>query len=117
MATIIVNATPHAINIVGENGVTIRTIEPSGQTVRCQSMTERVGNVDGIPVTETVYGTPVVVDHDGNESPLPERKEGTIYIVSSLVAQAVRRGDFLVPNESVRDEKGRIIGCKSLGRV
>lgn len=27
------------------------------------------------------------------------------------------RNDVFIPNESVRDEEGRIIGCKSLGRV
>lgn len=60
-------------------------------------------------MTETVFG-----EVEG----LPETQEGTIYVVSSLVAQRVpNRTDVFIPNESVRDDQGRIIGCKSLGRI
>jgi hypothetical protein len=106
--TKIVNLTPHAITIVSENGDILRKIEPSGMLARCSVRTECVGEMDGIPVTTSVFG---------QVEGLPEPEEGTIYIVSSLVAQRVNRDDVFIPNESVRDEQGRIIGCKSLGRV
>jgi len=62
-------------------------------------------NWDIIPLTETVFG-----EVEG----LPEYKKGTYYIVSSLVAQACPdRSDLLIVNETVRDEQGRICGCKS----
>ncbi len=49
---------------------------------------------------------------------LPEPKKDTYYIVSALVAGAAKdRKDLLIPNELVRDEKGRIIGCKNLARI
>lgn len=62
-----------------------------------------------IPVTGTTYG-----DVQG----LPDQEEGTIYIVSSIVAKRVPdRLDVFIPNESVRDSEGNIVGCKSLAHV
>lgn len=83
-------------------------VEPSGTIARVSATTIDIGEVDGIPVTETAFG-PV--------ENLPEEAEDTIYIVSSLVAQRVNRPDVYIPNESVRDSEGRIIGCRSLGRI
>lgn len=104
----IVNLTPHAINLIGENGKQ-RTITPSGNLARVAAKTVIVGNIDGIPVTTTEFG-----EVEG----LPEPSENTIYVVSSLVAQRTpERTDVYIPSESVRDENGRIIGCKSLGRI
>lgn len=105
----IVNLTPHAINFVTENGDAVLTVEPSGTIARVSVKTEIIGEIAGIPVTHSVYSE--VVD-------LPTPAEGTSYIVSSLVAARVpEREDVFIPNESVRDDKGRIVGCKSLGRI
>lgn len=110
----IINLTPHAINFVNNDGSPILTVEPSGQLARVTAKTVTLdtvplGRINGIPVTTTEYSEVTGV---------PEPKEGTIYIVSSLVAQRCRdRRDIFIPNESVRDDKGRIIGCLSLGRV
>ena len=104
----IVNLTPHAINFIGEDGNTILTVEPSGDIARVSVNTVTVGGVDGIPITTSVFGEVVG---------LPNPQVGTIFIVSSLVAQRVQREDVFIPNESVRDERGRIIGCRSLGRI
>ena len=105
----IVNLTPHEINFVTANGEPVKTIEPSGTLARVTVAIETVGSVEGIPVTESVYG-----EVEG----LPDPETDTIYIVSSLVAQrCTERDDVFIPNESVRDDKGRIIGCRSLGRV
>lgn len=103
------NLTPHTINFVSPEGHPIMDIEPEGTVARVSVKTETVGKIDGIPVTKSVYGD--VVD-------LPEPEDGTIYIVSALVAGRVpERDDVFIPSESVRDEKGRIIGCKSLGHI
>ena len=104
----IVNLTPHAITFVGENGEVKLAIEPSGSIARVSATTEIIGECCGIPITETRYG---VVEG------LPEPQDDTIFIVSSLVAARVNRDDVYIPNESVRDGNGRIIGCRSLGRV
>lgn len=106
----IVNLTPHTINLmIGEGSI---SIEPSGIIARCKVSTEQVGTikVDGkeIPVNKKVYG-----EVEG----LPEKQEGTIYIVSSLVAQAVKdRDDVFIPDELVRDEEGRVIGARALAK-
>jgi len=49
---------------------------------------------------------------------LPEPQEDTYYIVSALVAGAAKnRDDLLIPNDIVRDEAGRIIGCRNLAKI
>lgn len=108
--TKLVNLTPHAITFVNGDGEKILVIEPSGQLARVSAKTVLTGeDYNGIPVTRTEYGT---------VEGLPAPAENTVYIVSSLVAQRVpNRNDIFIPNESVRDDKGRIVGCKSLGRV
>lgn len=70
-------------------------------------------NMNVINSCEIVTGTSY-----GEVEGLPAPSNGTIYIVSSLVAaRCVGRTDVFIPNESVRDEQGRIVGCRSLGRV
>jgi hypothetical protein len=105
----IINLTPHAVSFIGDDGNIIRTIEPSGTLARLATRTVKLGEVDGIPVTGTEFGA---------VEGLPEPTPNTVFIVSSLVAGRVPdREDVFIPNESVRDEKGRIVGCRSLGRI
>lgn len=48
---------------------------------------------------------------------LPKEEEGTYYLVSGYVQDAYpERKDLLVPADFVRDENGRIIGCRKLVR-
>ena len=109
----IVNLTPHKITFVTDKGDL--SVKPSGSVARVSSETKETGCIYvstfglRVPVTATVYG-----EVEG----LPAPAKGVIYIVSSLVAQRVPdREDVFIPNESVRDENGRIIGCKSLGHI
>ena len=107
--TKVVNLTPHAINFVSKEGAPVCTIEPSGSIARVTCETVETGEINGIPLTENVYG-------EVEGLPLPE--EGTVYLVSSLVAsRCPERKDVFIPNEPVRNEKGMIVGCKSFGRV
>ncbi len=103
----ILNLTPHPIHIVDAEGNKIKTIEASG-LVRLASKTVPSGEIDGVNITTTQFGEP-----EG----LPEYEEGVYYIVSQLVKSALpMRTDLLVPAEVVRDDKGNIVGCKSLGQ-
>lgn len=105
----IINLTPHAITFVDANNQIVRTIEASGTIARVSTATKTIDSIDGIPVTITEFGT---VEN------LPEPATDTIFIVSSLVAQrCTDREDVFIPNESVRDIQGRIIGCRSLGKI
>ena len=105
----LVNLTPHEVNIVLDNGETV-TVPASGQLARVSAKTVRADfSINEIPVTQTLYG-----EVEG----LPDPEEGTAFIVSQLVASRVpTRYDVYIPNEAIRDEAGRIIGCRSLGRV
>jgi len=117
-----VNLTPHAIVIFLPNGNKLE-IPPSGQVARVATYRNQVGTLSTpegeIPLVRVEYG-----EVEG----LPERpEEGTVYIVSLVVAQAVKAspslaalwtGRLLVPDTSpqgaVRDSEGRIIGVKAL---
>lgn len=107
MATI-VNLTPHTLNIVFPSGEEL-IIAPSGTIARCKTTSVLIGDVNDIPVSRTQYG-----EVEG----LPDPQEGVIYVTSALVANAAKdRDDVLIPNDSVRDEHGRIIGCRGLAHV
>jgi hypothetical protein len=100
------NFTPHPITICNNAGEVTRVIQSEG-LVRLKAVTVPAGEIDGVPVTRTEFGQP-----EG----LPEFKEGVFIVVSQLVKSALpSRSDLLVPAEVVRDEKGNIVGCKSLG--
>lgn len=109
----IVNLTPHAITIIGENKNLV--IEPSGIVTRIGSYTKTVGLL--IAENQGPFEIPVTVTKYDEVENLPEPVNDTIYIVSAMVANAIKRHDLYIPNETVRDDKGRIIGCKSLGRI
>lgn len=105
----IVNLTPHDINIIGEIGEVVQTFPASGELARCSVSREQVDVINGIPVNRTVFGA---------VTGLPEQQEGVVYVVSALVAQAVDgRDDVVIPDDAVRDEQGRIVGCRAFARV
>ena len=103
----LVNLTPHEITIIRDGGNI--TIPPSGTVARCSVNRKQIGTVNGIPVNRTVFGA---------VEGLPEPQPNTYYIVSAIVAQACPfRSDLLITDDAVRDEKGRIIGCRALATV
>lgn len=104
----IINTTPHNVVIYDDEMNIIKTFEPS-ISVRCKQTETETGSIDGIPTVSVEFG-----EIEG----LPEPQEDTIYIVSQIVKRAgeqVGRKDLFVPARPVRDEQGRIIGCKALG--
>lgn len=110
----LVNLTPHDITLINRNNNENTLVIPaSGVIARLSSKTvvTDMVTIDGfyVDLTETRYGE---IEN------LPDPEDGTIYIVSSLVAgQCPDRSDVRIPNESVRNDKGQIVGCYSLGRV
>lgn len=104
----IINLTPHPVNIVDDSGEIVHTYQKSETMIRLSQTVQKSDPIDGVPTTITNFGDP-----EG----LQQYKEGTFYIVSQLVKSALpERMDLLVPAEVVRDDQGNIIGCKSLGR-
>lgn len=107
----LINLTPHTINIVLENGTF--DVPASGMVARCSQSETILGTVvvDGIeiPITGQFFGE--VVD-------LPAPKDGVAYIVSRLVASACpSRIDLLIPGPMIRDDDGKVIGCRGLSRI
>ena len=106
----LVNLTPHPLNIECEDGQTI-TIEPSGQVARV--------DVDYQPhlyISAGDVSIPTAVSVMGDVQDLPDPENGVIYITALVVAQLVCREDVLSPGPLQRDEQGRVTGCKGLTR-
>ena len=111
----VINATPHDINIVDEDGKIVMTFPASGVIARCNANRHTVGDITftdkwglKIPLNEIVFG-----ELEG----LPEEKPLTYYIVSALAGKAGReagRKDLLLVDDAVRNEAGQIIGCRAL---
>jgi len=107
----IVNLTPHALVMMpaGPAGPIV-TIPPSGQVARCA-----VDRVQIYTVTVDGISVPVNKIQFGTVSGLPDPQPDTIYVVSTLVAQAVPdRWDVFIVDDAVRDDQGRIIGARAL---
>jgi hypothetical protein len=106
----IVNLTPHDVNVVAGNRHTGVTYPASGEVLRLGHIDLGTWRYTG----EGVWVEGVEFHHLQNP---PERIEGTWYIVSLPCALAHPRGDFLVPFDEVRDEAGRIVGCRGLAQL
>jgi hypothetical protein len=119
----LINLTPHELNICDSEGKIILSIPPQRHVAipRVQVRSEIVGEVevDGvkIPVRRVVYG---------DTENLPPEKEGTVYVVSTLVTLALKekgtmRADLLSPDTNmdsvIRDSSGRVLGVRYLQTV
>jgi hypothetical protein len=100
-----VNLTPHAVNIINEDGISGMEYPSSGVA---RIATQVTGETDGI--TSVAYGA---------LSGLPEPAEGVTYIVSLVCLLALQgtRPDVVAPWSEVRDDADRIIGCRGLHRL
>ena len=99
----IVNLTPHEITLCGER-------LPSSGVARVAQTTQQVDQINGIPVNRVSFG---------EVNGLPEAQKDTIYIVSKIVAEAVKgqRNDVYIVDKTIRNEQGQIIGCEALAKV
>ena len=133
----IINLTPHPLVIRRPDG-TNETIESSG-IARCEQTEKIIGDVDGVPVVCTSFGSVVGLPDadppcDGYSHQCPHcgryewghgfggceacGAQPRVFVVSSISAQAVpHRKDVFVPARPLRDEQGRIIACTALGRI
>lgn len=111
--TNLINLTPHTINLVAEDGTQLLSLESQG-VARVASTTEVVGYLQvggvAVPQTHTTFG-----EVEG----LPDPTSGVGYVVSNMIIsalaqQGIRRTDLFTPGLQVRDEQGRVIGCRSL---
>ena len=107
-----VNMTPHPINLLTNEGKEIDIIEPSGETIRLEEEWSPIGTFD-------IRGESFPLMHcEYSSGDVPEPGEGTIFIVSAMVANAYpERKDFVIVAKTVRDENGRICGCTAFASV
>ena len=107
-----INLTPHQITIRCGDGRDC-DVPPSGTVARVTVSQKQIGTLDGIPVVANDYGDPTGV---------PDPKDGTIYIVSSLVKSRLNsRDDVVAPDTgatAIRDAEGHIVAVTRLvGRM
>lgn len=106
----IVNLTPHTLNILNADASVRVDVSPSGEVARVTTSRTQTGEVNGLPLFTTTFG---------EVSGLPDATEGVILVVSGLVAAhpSVRnRTDVFSPGELVRDGAGQPVGCRGLSR-
>ena len=102
----LVNLTPHAISLHGVDGV---------KTLQSEGIARLAVTREPRPDVILLDGTfPVVRPTLGAVTGLPDAREGVIYVVSALVAEAVKRPDVMSPGELIRDAAGVIIGARGL---
>lgn len=98
-----VNLTPHDITVVGDAQV---VLPKSGSIARVAVSQVEVGREGGIALFRT---------RKGEVQGVPSPEEGTIYVVSLVVREALPgRTDLASPGELVRDADGKPIGCRGL---
>jgi hypothetical protein len=106
--TEIINLTPHPI-----------TIQPSGGQPTTIPVSGRIARLDSSQTTDdAIAGVPVVTTRFGHVIGLPAPEPNKVYIVSSLVAQHVRRPDVLAPDTgptAIRQD-GQIVAVTRLQR-
>ena len=104
----ILNMTPHTLCLVAEDGSVLREISPSGTIARADQKDKLVGDIDGFPLVRSSFGEPI---------DLPDWEEGVFLFVSLATAKAAeaagrRTDDLLLSSQQVRDENGKIVGCR-----
>ena len=105
----IVDLTPHEITVYDAAGESVLQVIPSSGMARAAQTREPLDDINGIPVSKTGYGA---------VEGLPDQRDGVVYIVSVLTAQAAPdRKDLYITDDLVRDDTGRILGCKVLAQI
>ena len=112
MKRIFINLTPHPVVIMPE-GAEARTVPASGMVARIHETTRTAEDNDGFSWT--------IVELGGIDN-LPDPAWYTIFIVSmplamTLTVMGIERPDVVYPYGQVRDDQGRIIGCRSLASL
>ena len=103
-----VNLLPHAVNLIAADG-SETVIPPSGSVARCESKASH----------ETIHGVRFARTTWLGVFGLPDPEPDTIFIVSMLVAQNVRRPDVVSPDsgrDAIRNEAGQIAAVRGFCR-
>jgi len=101
----LINVTPHTLTIRTDDGDIV--LEPSGTVARVETSTSSTDSINGIPVVRTIFGT---------VTGIPDYKDNTVYIASSLVVSHTKRADVFAPDtgKSAIRENGQIVAVTGL---
>lgn len=103
----VVNLTPHVIEVVDRDGCVLVSFPPSGDVARC--------HMEYLASGELLAEAPVGLVRYGRVHGLPDPFPFTRYLVSVLVMLACPdRDDLLTVASEVRDDEGRVVGCRGL---
>jgi hypothetical protein len=117
------NLTPHTVKLImcpawleyGDELIVEFPPEEVSARVNVQHIAAGYVKVYGVSEKSGADGTvdvPIKISRFGAVEGLPDYEEGTLYIVSRLVKQAVPdRTDCIVPDGIIRNDKGVILGC------
>ncbi len=109
----VVNATPHPLRVYNETGTRVDLELPRNDAdpiARAGERTVRLSDAEISGVRIAIYGTAYV-----QLTGLREPHDGVTYVVALPPAiLATDRDDLLVCGPPVRDDQGRMIGCKGL---
>lgn len=108
----IVNCTPHELVLYAREGEErLRTWPPSPTPARIRELARPLPTRHG---TAPLYR----VAMRSEASALPGPEPGRRFVVSRVVAMLrPDRSDLLFPYDEVRDDTGRVIGCRAFGRL
>lgn len=106
--TKVINLTRTTINILDADGGIVASYPPSGQLAEVAT--------DVVKIKPLENGVPLFASTLGRTSGIPDPKEGTIYIVPTMVLSANRhRIDLFAPYKQ-KFEGGKPVGCEGLTR-
>jgi hypothetical protein len=106
----VINLCGHCINVANEAGDLTQIIPPSGLVARVRTKPDYVGDIDGVPLVQTV------LDYAWG---LPEPEKNVIYVASYLVAIMVKRSDVVSPDTgptAIKDEDGEVVAVRNFQR-
>ena len=101
------NLTPHRLCVIDSNGAAVLDLAASKPAARIAQDVVAETTLDGVLIRTIRYGIP---------TDLPDPVAGTVLVVARVVAQQISRDDLVFPDEEVRDEAGRVVGCRALAR-
>jgi len=124
----IINLTPHDLTLYekcntddpncvnGYKQIGIIPKEKNMPTPRCTEVMEPLAPIK-IEIDKNRYSIPLVKKSFGKIENLPEKKENTYYYVSALTKGCAPpdRNDLLIGADSIRDQKGNILGISKFG--
>lgn len=98
----VVNLTPHTLNVVDAFG-NVNVFQPSGKVARVAVTRKKDGNINSMMLHVPTFG---------DVQDLPDPQQGTCFVVSAMVRNAVLdRWDVVSPGPLLRDADGNVTGC------